>query len=330
MTPYDLAVSIHPYIHSPVSKNAIFLNRILALAPIALLSIYHYGVMALGAIILTAFFLLLPTYISLKFKNRRLADIDNEHYYYALLFAMILPAGAPFYVIISGAFILNLLIFYPGCEGTLRAINPVAASSCLLALAFNEKLFFFNGPRAFMSSAWFNPFSYDQYFPGLLSVIYKEDFGTLKESFGRIAGILSDWHPGHYGELSITLIISALFFMIIKKCVDMASVSGAAAGLCTAAAVLYYRQGFDVVLLEIISHAFATMFLFYSCFLLTDYYSSPQKYSARLIYGFIFGALFVLLSFFKKGPDCANFSLAIASALVPLIDEIFNLGGRRE
>jgi electron transport complex protein RnfD len=295
----------------------------------ALLSIYHYGVMALTAILSAAFFVLLPTYIALKLKKRRLADIDNENYYYALLFALTLPAGAPFYIIVTGALILNLLVFTPGGACALRIINPIALVSCFLVMIYNEKMNFFNGPRAFMSGAWFSPFPSHDYSGSLLFYIHNDEFNTAGESLKRIIDILSSWNPGHYGELSIVLMAGAFIFLSFKKCVDSAPLIGSVAGLCAGVSVLYYSQGFNFVLIEIISHAFASMFLFYSCFVLTDYYSSPRKYSARLIYGLAFGLLFSFLSFYSDGPDCSNFSLAIASACVPLIDNIFNRGGRR-
>ncbi len=329
MNQYDLAVSIHPYIHSPLSKNTIFLNRLLALSPMALLAIYHYGAMAFTAILSAAFFVLLPTYIALKLQNRRLADIDNENYYYALLFALTLPAGVPFYIIVTGALILNFMVFSPRWSCALRIINPIAAVSCLLVMIFNEKIYFFNGPRAFMSGAWFSPFPSPDYSGSLLFYIHNDEFNTARESLRRVLDMLSGWNPGHYGELSIILMAGAFIFLSFKKCVDSAPLIGSVAGLCAGVSILYHSQGFNFVLIEIISHAFASMFLFYSCFVLTDYYSSPQKYSARVIYGLIFGVLFAFLSYYNDGPDCSNYSLAIASACVPLIDDIFNGGGRR-
>ena len=329
MNQYDLAVSIHPYIHSPLSKNTIFLNRLLALSPMALLAIYHYGVMALTAILSAAFFVLLPTYIALKLKNRRLVDIDNENYYYALLFALTLPAGVSFYIIVTGALILNLLVFSSRGSFALRIINPIAMVSCFLVMIFNEKMHFFNGPRAFMSGAWFSPFPSQDYSGSLLFYIHNDEFNTVRESLTRLLDILSNWNPGHYGELSIVLMAGAFIFLSFKKCVDSAPFIGAVAGLCAGVSILYYSQGFNFVLIEIISHAFASMFLFYSFFVLTDYYSSPQKYSARVIYGLAFGMLFAFFSYYNDGPDCSNYSLAIASACVPLIDNIFNRGGRR-
>ena len=330
MNQFDLAVSIHPYIHSPLSKGAIFLNRLLALAPLALLAVYHYGALAFAAILTSAFFMLLPSYAALKLKGRRLADIEHENYYYALLFALTLPAGASYYIVIAGALALNLLVFFPRGSDALRIINPVAVVSCFLALAFNEKMSFFNGPRAFMSGAWFNPFPSGNNSCGFLFNIHNGEFSAVRESAGGVAGLLAGWHPGHYGELSITLIAAAFIFLIFKKCVDGAPFIGALAGLSAAVAFLYYGHGFNAVLAEILSHAFASMFLFYSCFVLTDYYSSPQRYPARIIFGALFGALFVFLCHYYDGRDCSAFSLAIASSFVPALDDIFSSGGRRE
>lgn len=330
MNQFDLAVSIHPYIHSPLSRGAIFLNRLLALSPIALLAFYHYGLMALATILAAAFFMLLPAYAALKARGRRLADVEYENYYYAILFALALPSGASYYIVISGALLLNALLFFPRGSDALRIINPVAATFSVLALAFNEKMLFFNGPRAFMSGSWFAPFASGGSSPGFLFNLHHGEFSGVRESARGVAGLLSGWHPGHYGELSITLIAAAFIFLIFKKCVDPVPFTGAWAGLCLALAFLYYGRGFGAFCAEILGHAFGSMFLFYSCFVLTDYYSSPQRYTARLVFGAFFGALFALLSYYNDGRDCSAFSLAIASCFVPMLDELFSAGGRRE
>jgi len=204
----------------------------------------------------------------------------------------------------------------------------VALVSCFLAMAFNEKIYFFNGPRPFMSAAWFNPLPAESYSGGFLFNIHND--GTAGESVKKIIELLSAWHPCHYGELSITLCAAAFIFLVFKSSADYAPFIGSAAGLCAAVSFNYYGAGAVAIISEILSHAFASMFLFYSCFILTDYYSSPMKFSARVLYGFIFGVLFILLSSSFEGRDCANYSLAIASTCVPVIDNIFNSGGRRE
>jgi len=289
------------------------------------LAIYHYGMIALFTFMISIFFVLLPTYISLKMAKRRLADIEYENYYYALLFALVLPAGTSYLKVASGALAVYLITFFPAAGSVLRIANPIAATSVFLTLAFNETMSLYHAPKALMSREWLNPFLTSQYFEDFLYNVHHGQFSTneVKDLFT----LLSGWHPGHYGELSILLIISTTCFLKYKKSVDTAPIFGAFTGLAAAASFYFYSGGPSAILFEFICHAFGTMFLFCSCFVLTDYYSAPQRYFSRFFYGIIFGAAFLALNRLNPGVDCAGYSLLIASVFSPTLDSL-SAGGR--
>ena len=326
MADMELSVSIHPYIHSPLSKSSIFFNRALALLPVILISVYNYGLMAMLTILAAALSVLLPTYFELKKRGRRFADIGYENYYYAFLYALLLPAGVPLHISIFGAFIVYLLIFFPPSGNIFRIFNPVSISIAFLTVSFGNKMLYFNYPRPFMSKQWFFPFPFDEYSNGFLFKNATVISDASSTGLQNLIKLLAGWYPGHYCETSIIVILIVAFILYLRSSVDAVSIAGSFAGLFLTVCVFTFSRGFWGVISEFVYHAFGSLFLFYSCFVLTDYYSSPESRFSRYIYGAFFGAMTYMLSFYGGGMDMTNYALLISSALVPALDEI---AGRR-
>ncbi len=321
MSDMELSVSIHPYIHSPLSKSSIFFNRALALLPVILISVYNYGLMAMLTILTAILAVLLPTYFELKKRGRRFADIGYENYYYAFLYALLLPAGVPLYVAAAGAVIVYLLIFFPPSGTIFRVFNPVSIAIALLTVSFGSKMLYFNYPRPFMSAQWFFPFPFDEYSNGFIFKNATVISDASSTGLQNLIKLLAGWYPGHYCETSIIVILMVAFILYLKRSVDTVSIAGSFSGLFLATAVFTFSRGFWGVVSEFVYHAFGSLFLFYSCFVLTDYYSSPERPFSRFIYGAFFGAMAYMLSFYGGGMDMTNYALLISSSIVPALDE---------
>jgi len=322
MADMELAVSIHPYIHSPLSKSSIFLTRALALLPVILISVYNYGIMAMLTIFTAILFVLLPTYFELKKRGRRFADIGYENYYYAFLYALLLPAGVPLYIAILGAIIVYLLTFFPPSGNIFRIFNPVSVSIAFLTISFGNKMLYFNYPRPFMSKQWFFPFPIDEYSNCFTFKNATAVSDATSAGLQNLIKLLAGWYPGHYCETSIIVILIVAFSLYLKKSVDAVSIVGSFSGLFLAVCVFTFSRGFWGVVSEFVYHAFGSLFLFYSCFVLTDYYSSPERRFSRYIYGAFFGSTAYMLGVYGNGMDMTNYALLISSSLVPALDEI--------
>jgi len=331
MPDLELSVSIHPYIHSPLSRSAIYFNRSLALLPMMLLAVYNYGLIAFFTMLVAVVAVLLPTYLILRSRGRRLADVEYENYYYAFLFALILPAGAPLHAVAAGGIALNLLVFSDpsGATGIFRILNPVAAVSCLMTMAFSGRMSFFIEPRAFMSAKWFSVFPDEEYYNGFLSGIKGSASmfdGWEKAGFTKL---IFGWHPGHFAEVSAILIMAAAAFLAVRKSLDMAPFWGAVTGLVASTALFSWQKGMLAIMGEAVYFALGSIFLFYSLFMLADYYSSPERFASRVAFGFIFGAMAPI--FYRvalPGTDPCNFALLAACLAIPALDSATSRGNR--
>lgn len=331
MPDLDLSVSIHPYIHSPLSKSSIFFNRALALLPVMLLAVYNYGMIALVTMAFAVSAVLVPSYIVLRRRGRRMADIEYENYYYAFLFALVLPAGAPLHAVMAGAFALYFLLFSlkPSSAGALRVLNPVAAVSCLMTMAFSGRMFYFMEPRAFMSSKWFSLVNDEEFFNGFLAGMDGSASFWGGQGNAGFAKLIFGWHPGHFGEVTALLLLAVAAFLAMRKSIDLAPFWGAMPGLVASIALVSWKKGAFAVAGESFYFALGSMFLFYSLIILGDYYSSPERYSSRVAFGFIFGFLAPL--FYRVAPpgtDPCNFALLAACIAAPALDSAAERGKR--
>ncbi|MEZ7890429.1 MAG: RnfABCDGE type electron transport complex subunit D [Candidatus Wallbacteria bacterium] len=316
------AVSIHPYIHSPISRSVIYFNRSIVMLVIILSSIYNYGLMALSTTIFASASVLLPEYIKLKNKGRRFADIEYENYYYAFLYSMCLPAGISFYLVIPGGLILYFMLFHNSSNHVFRLINPVPAVLTVMFLAFRQKMVAFNAPRAFLSGDWFSLWPSSEFFDGYLQ---STNFASVNideytRNFTGFSKILFNWHPGHFCEVSFVIIILCGIWLAVKKSVDLSPAYASIAGIISGCAFFYFKKGFLNIILTAFSYFIGSLFLFYAFFVLTDYFSLPETRGSRLFYGFMYGALYVVLNINFPEFDPAFFAVLIACSFVPALD----------
>lgn len=316
----DLSVSIHPYIHSPLSKSAIFFHRALALLPVFIIAIYNYGLMALATMAAALAAALVPAYLALRSRGRRFADIEHENYYYAMLFAVALPAGVPAYAAALGAFILYMLTFSRSAGASMRVFNPVAVAVAAMTVSFQEQMLFFNAPRPFLSKGWLWPLPAADHFDGFMAAARPAIAEHGPTALHSLFKLLSGWYPGHFCETSMIIVMIGGAYMSYKRSVDLMPFGGAVAGLFATVCAFCWRQGFWGVTTEFALYAFGSLFLFYSLFMLSDYYSSPETRFARLFYGVAFGSFCYLFGHYSGGMDRTNFALLVCCALVPLLD----------
>ena len=289
---------------------------------IILASIYNYGLMALTTTIFAAASVLMPEYIKLKMKGRRFADIEYENYYYAFLYALCLPAGINIYLVVPGGLLLYFMIFHNSSNHVFRLINPVAAVLTVMFLGFRQKMVSFNAPRAFLSGEWFSLWPSAEYFDGYLQSMnfISLNIEEYTKNFSGFSKILFNWHPGHFCEVSLVIIIICGVWLAVKKSVDLFPTYASVVGILTGCVIFYFKKGAASVILTAINYFIGSLFLFFAFFVLTDYFTLPETRNSRLLYGFLFGILYVVLNVNFPEFDPAFFALLIAGNFVPLID----------
>lgn len=145
-----LKISSSPHIRHKDTTRRIMLDVILALVPAAVCSIFIFGyrsLLVMGLSILTA---VASEYICLKIMKRKNTVSDLSAVVTGLLYALVLPVGAPVYVIILGS--AFAIVIAKQCFGGLGAniLNPrwPAVRLCFFPLPA------FSAARSIISRFW--------------------------------------------------------------------------------------------------------------------------------------------------------------------------------
>ena len=125
-----LIVSHAPFLHNGSSISERNLHIIYAALPAVLLGgIFRFGIPAIGVVCLSVSTAMLWELIMNRAMQRPVSIGDGNAALIGLLFAMLLPATAPWWLVITGTFVAIVIgkQIFGGIGG--NAFNPVALSS---------------------------------------------------------------------------------------------------------------------------------------------------------------------------------------------------------
>ena len=233
----------------------------------------------------------------------------------AVIFTLIMPAGAPIYAVIVGAFVgivLGKLVF--GGLGS-NIFNPAAVGMLFAKLCFGSQYvayvdtWFYKIPDV---AAGATPL-------GLINDGALANFGQypmLDLFLGRI--------PGTLGEVYKITILIGLVYLLIRRSIDFRIVVSylgtfTVLMLCAGLAVFAINKDvnpFTFVLYNLLSGGV----LFGATFMLTDPVTSPINSPSRIMYGMIAAIATVFIRLFAALPEGVGFSILIANMVAVVLD----------
>ena len=305
-----LFVSSHaPYWHNGSSLSAKSRNIMLAALPAVIMGICQYGAPALGVIGLAVSVAMISELV-MNIAMKRPVSIGNGNAaVIGLLFAMMLPAGTPWWAVLTGAVVAIVL----GKEmfGGIGAnpFNPVLVAIALLTLSwkgvmdFDEALvnydlgFIMNYPLATL-----------KYFG--VSAIFDLDPTDLL--MGRQSG-------GIGATFGLGLIIGGVF-LILRGMIRWEISASFLAGVFVTA--LLFNLSDPEQYATPVFHLVTGYTLIGAFFLATEDSSSPVNLVPMLIYGAFAGFLTVLIRNIGAFVDGVVFAVLIMNVASPLLDKI--------
>lgn len=319
--PY-FVVDTPPYIHKGYTVPAMMRDMALAMLPAAAMAVYSYGIPALRVMALAMGVCALTQLLWEKLLGRCSRVWDGSALVTGLLFAFLLPAGAPWWLVITGSamtMILGREIFGGmGCN----PLNPVLVGWASMTVAWPV----FMDPTAMnLHSELIDPLLRMKYFgwealpPDMeLPLFLGQQLGGLGSS--QIAAVL-------LGGLfmlargTVRLEIPVFFVLGVFIFGGLFWKFGEAMGLnpvFTAPPHLYLLTGST---------------LFAAFFLATDHASSPVGRAGMVCYGLLCGLMVVLIRVFGIYPDGAPFAVLVTGLMTPMFDLIrtrpFGIRARR-
>jgi len=325
-----------PHIRRKASVTRMMVDVLIALAPTLIFACVVYPVEALSHLAISLAIMIGSEFVYVGLRNM-MPKTDEKHtfkekfnYAYkghynitniltpmitAVIFTLVMPAGAPIYAIIIGALVsiwIGKLVF--GGLGS-NIFNPAVVGMLFCKLCFgsqynmNLETWYFNTPDI---TAGATPLALiaDGNFTGAY------EYSLFDLFFGRI--------PGTLGEVFKITIIIGMIYLLIRRSADIrivASYLGTFLLLIFMAAIALYMlyPGVNPFYFTIYSLLSGGV-LFGAAFMLTDPVTSPINAPSRIIYGMVAAIVTVFIRLFAALPEGVGFSILIANMVACVLD----------
>lgn len=233
----------------------------------------------------------------------------------AVIFTLVMPAGAPIYAVIIGAFagiILGKLAF--GGLGS-NIFNPAVVGMLFAKLCFGSQYvsyvdtWFYTIPDA---AAGATPLGIINggYFANI------SQYPLLDMFLGKI--------PGTLGEVYTITILIGLVYLLVRRSIDfriVVSYLGMFTVLILFAGLGLLARGTGInPFVFTLYHLLSGGVLFGAVFMLTDPVTSPINSPSRIVYGMVAGVVTVFIRLFAALPEGVGFSILIANMVACVLD----------
>ena len=325
-----------PHIRRKATVTRMMADVLIALAPTLIFSFVVYPLQTLWTYLISVFVMVGAEFVYVGLRNMMPKDglkhSFKERFTYAykdkftannvlapaisaIIFTLIMPAGAPIYAIIIGALVgivLGKLVF--GGLGS-NIFNPAAVGMLFAKLCFGSQYvtdvptWYYSIPDA---AAGATP----------LGLINGGAFANITQYplldlfLGRI--------PGTLGEVYKITIIIGLIYLLVRRSADfriVVSYLGTFIILSLVAGLSIYGLNQEInpfvfMLYSLLSGGV----LFGVTFMLTDPVTSPINPPSRIMYGMIAAIFTVFIRLFAALPEGVGFSILIANMIAAALD----------
>ena len=327
-----------PYIRRKANVARMMIDVLIALLPVVVFAIIKNGMKSVSVIAISLVSMILLELLCVMFikwpedmKIKELFSKEGFKKLYAkytinnitapaisaIIYAMILPAGTNWYVVLVGAvagIVLGKMLF--GGLGS-NIFNPAAVGRVFVGLCFGSQLVYNNGGVDVAAGG--TPLNY---IANNLSFVETalENY-TLKDMFlGNI--------PGSMGEVSALMILIGGAYLFARRYADFRPAAAMVGSFAVITLVVSFVTASVSMVDPLKLFAFEMLsggLLFGAIYMVTDPVTSPTTKIGRIIYGVLVGSLTALIRYAGAYPEGVAFSILIANMFVAVIDH-FLLG----
>jgi len=304
-----LIVSHAPFIHSGSRISERSYHTMFAALPAVLLGIFFYGIPAIGVIALSISTAMLWEILSNLAVKRPITLGDGNAALIGLLFAALIPASTPWWIVITGTFTAIVIgkHIFGGIGG--NPVNPVLLSVAILMVSWKD---FFDFDAALLN--------YDLGFKMLYPVAALKNFGVdVVGSFGVLDLLMGKQIGGIGSTFGLGLILGGAY-LIYRGFIRWEISISFLGGLFVAA--LAFNLANPEAYAGPVFHLLTGYTLIGAFFLATEDSSSPVNFIPMLIYGAGAGIFVILIRNIGAYADGVVFSILLFNLINPLLDRI--------
>lgn len=317
-----LLVSPAPHIHAAVSTKSLMRDVVIALLPAVIVSVVFYGlgeIVVLGTSVVSC---ILVEYLITKFLLKKPSTVcDYSAVVTGILLALNLPYTTPWWVVFIGAlFAVGVVKMTFGGLGQ-NIFNPAIAGRVFLLVSF----------PAYMTN-WQMPGGLF----GVDAVSGATPLGLINEGImnGQTVPEIMSTNGlsysqmlfanigGSVGEISALALLAGFVYLLVRKVIRPHITLSIWATVALVSLVFWLAapDRFTDPLFNLLSGGM----ILGSCFMATDYVTSPMSVKGGIVYGIGIGFITLMIRYFGSYPEGMSFAILIMNATVPLINMWFH------
>lgn len=317
-----LLFSPAPHIHAAVSTKSLMRDVVIALLPAVIVSVVFYGlgeIVVLGTSVVSC---ILVEYLITKVLLKKPSTVcDYSAVVTGILLALNLPYTTPWWVVFIGAlFAVGVVKMTFGGLGQ-NIFNPAIAGRVFLLVSF----------PAYMTN-WQMPgglFGVDAVSGatplGLINegIMNGQTVPEIMSANGlSYSQMLFANIGGSVGEISALALLAGFVYLLVRKVIRPHITLSIWATVALVSLVFWLAapDRFTDPLFNLLSGGM----ILGSCFMATDYVTSPMSVKGGIVYGIGIGFITLMIRYFGSYPEGMSFAILIMNSTVPLINMWFH------
>ncbi|MBQ8022116.1 MAG: RnfABCDGE type electron transport complex subunit D [Bacteroidales bacterium] len=317
-----LLVSPSPHIHSAVSTTSLMRDVVIALLPAALVSVVFYGWMELLILAVSIASCVLLEYAITRYLMKAPSTVcDLSAVVTGLLLGLNLPATTPWWIVIIGAVIaIGVAKMSFGGLGQ-NPFNPAITARVFLLISYPTYMTHWEAPQGlFGADAVTGPTPLGMVKEGLLQ---GQTVPQIKAEYGLDYGqMLFANIGGTAGEVCAIALLLGFVYLLVRRVIRPHITLSIWATVAVVSLIFWLAapDRFTDPLFNLLTGGM----ILGSCFMATDYVTSPMSVKGGIIFGIGIGFITMMIRYFGSYPEGMSFAILIMNAFVPLLNMWFH------
>ncbi len=317
-----MLVSPSPHIHSAVSTTSLMRDVVIALLPAAICSVVFYGWMELLILAVSVASCVLLEYVITRYLMKAPSTIcDLSAVVTGLLLGLNLPATTPWWVVLIGAVVaIGVAKMSFGGLGQ-NPFNPALTARVFLLVSYPTYMTHWEAPQGlFGVDAVTGPTPLGMVKEGLLQgqtvpqIMSDNGLNYSQMLFANIGGTA--------GEVCALALLAGFVYLLVRRVIRPHITLSIWATVALVSLIFWLASPdrFTDPLFNLLTGGM----ILGSCFMATDYVTSPMSVKGGIIFGIGIGFITMMIRYFGSYPEGMSFAILIMNAFVPLLNMWFH------
>ncbi len=315
-------VSPNPHLHSKTTTAVLMRDVVIALLPAVIVSVVFYGWKELLVLAVSVLSCILIEWSVTKYLLRKPCTIgDWSAAVTGILLALNLPSTTPWWVVLIGAIVaIGVAKMTFGGLGQ-NVFNPALVGRVFLLISFPTYM-----------THWVQP----QGLFGVDAVSGATPLGVIKEGLMQGASVpdLMAAHGYSYsqmlfaniggsaGEACAIALLVGFVYLLVRKVIKPWITLSILGTVAVVSAVFWLANPMQFT--DPLFNLLTGGLILGSCFMATDYVTSPMTTKGGIIFGIGIGFITLMIRYFGSYPEGVSFAILIMNSVVPLLNKWFH------